>query len=95
VAAIGGRVRRSGGLAARAGVRRDFAPHQLRHAHAIELAHEGVPRNVIQRRLGHRSLGVTSIIYRRGSTRTRSSRRSRPPTAGDPRERRLTPPLGC
>src|SRR5262249_35656453 len=26
-----------------AGVRRRFAPHQLRHAHAIELAHEGVP----------------------------------------------------
>jgi integrase len=27
----------------RAGVRRRFAPHQLRHAHAVELAHEGVP----------------------------------------------------
>ena len=48
-------------LAARAGVRRRFAPHQLRHAHAIELAHEGVPLNVIQRQLGHRNLGVTSI----------------------------------
>ena len=29
--------------AALAGVRRRFAPHQLRHAHAIEMAHEGVP----------------------------------------------------
>ena len=29
--------------AARAGVRRRFVPHQLRHAHAIELAREGVP----------------------------------------------------
>jgi len=48
-------------LAARAGVRRRFAPHQLRHAHAIELAHEGVPLNVIQRQLGHRNLGVTAI----------------------------------
>ena len=48
-------------LAARAGVRRRFAPHHLRHAHAIELAHEGVPLNVIQRQLGHRNLGVTSI----------------------------------
>jgi site-specific recombinase XerD len=38
-----------------------FAPHQLRHAHAIELAHEGVPLNVIQRQLGHTNLGVTSI----------------------------------
>jgi site-specific recombinase XerD len=27
--------------AARAGVRRRFAPHQLRHAHAVEMAHEG------------------------------------------------------
>jgi hypothetical protein len=37
-------------LAARAGVRRRFAPHQLRHAHALELAREGVPLNIIQRR---------------------------------------------
>jgi site-specific recombinase XerD len=28
-------------VASRAGVRRRFAPHQLRHAHASELAHEG------------------------------------------------------
>jgi site-specific recombinase XerD len=34
---------------------------QLRHAHAVELAHEGVPLNVIQRQLGHTNLGVTSI----------------------------------
>jgi integrase/recombinase XerD len=42
-------------------VRRRFAPHQLRHAHALELLREGVPLNVIQRQLGHRNLGVTSI----------------------------------
>jgi site-specific recombinase XerD len=42
-------------------VRRRFAPHQLRHAHAVELAHESVPLNVIQRQLGHANLGVTSI----------------------------------
>jgi integrase len=47
--------------AATAGVRRRFAPHQLRHAHAIEMAHEGVPLVVIQRQLGHAHLGVTSI----------------------------------
>jgi site-specific recombinase XerD len=47
--------------AADARVRRRFVPHQLRHAHAIELAREGVPLNVIQRQLGHRNLGVTSI----------------------------------
>jgi site-specific recombinase XerD len=48
-------------VAAKAGVRRRFAPHQLRHAHAVELAHEGVPLNIIQRQLGHTNLRVTSI----------------------------------
>src|SRR3954470_10167882 len=48
-------------LAAEAGVRRRFAPHQLRHAHAVELAREGVPLNVIQRQLGHVNLGTTSV----------------------------------
>src|SRR5579863_6639229 len=48
-------------LAAQAGVRRRFAPHQLRHAHAIELAREGVPLNIIQRQLGHANLDTTSI----------------------------------
>jgi site-specific recombinase XerD len=48
-------------LAARAGVRRRFAPPQLRHAHALELAREGVPLNIIQRQLGHANLGTTSI----------------------------------
>jgi site-specific recombinase XerD len=47
--------------AAEAGVRRRFAPHQLRHAHAVELARKGVSLNVIQRQLGHANLGTTSI----------------------------------
>jgi site-specific recombinase XerD len=47
--------------AAAAGVRRRFAPHQLRHAHAIEMAREGVPLIVIQRQLGHSNLGITSV----------------------------------
>jgi integrase len=51
----------SAGLAAQAGVRRRFAPHQLRHAHAVELAREGVPLNVAQRQFGHDNLGTTSI----------------------------------
>lgn len=51
-------------LAAQAGVRRRFPPHQLRHAHAVELAREGVPLNVIQRQLGHANLGTTSIYLR-------------------------------
>jgi hypothetical protein len=48
-------------LPAQAVVRRRFAPHQLRHAHALELAHEGVALNIIQRQLGHANLGTTSI----------------------------------
>jgi integrase len=38
-----------------------FAPHQLRHAHALELSREGVALNIIQRQLGHANLGTTSI----------------------------------
>jgi len=56
--AVRGDLRR---LAQRAGVRRHFAPHQLRHAHAVEMAREGIPLNVIQRQLGHANLGVTSV----------------------------------
>jgi integrase/recombinase XerD len=47
-----------------AGVRRRFAPHQLRHAHAVEMSREGVPLAVIQRQLGHANLGVTSVYLR-------------------------------
>jgi site-specific recombinase XerD len=50
--------------AAAAGVRRRFAPHQLRHAHAVEMSREGVPLVVIQRQLGHADLGVTSAYLR-------------------------------
>jgi site-specific recombinase XerD len=57
----GAAVRSEFRLAAQAGVRRRFAPHQLRHAHALELAREGVPLNIIQRQLGHANLGTTSI----------------------------------
>jgi site-specific recombinase XerD len=57
-AAVRGEFRRH---AAEAGVRRRFAPHQLRHAQAVELAREGVSLNVIQRQLGHANLGTTSI----------------------------------
>jgi site-specific recombinase XerD len=48
-------------LAEHPGVRRRFAPHQLRHAHALELARVGVALNIIQRQLGHANLGTTSI----------------------------------
>jgi site-specific recombinase XerD len=48
-------------LAAQVGIRRRFAPHQLRHARAVALAREGEPLKVIQRQLGHANLGTTSI----------------------------------
>ena len=57
-AAVRAQLRR---VAARSGVRRRFAPHQLRHAHAVEMAREGVPLVVIQRQLGHADLGITSV----------------------------------
>jgi site-specific recombinase XerD len=47
-----------------AGVRRRFAPHQLRHAHAVEMSREGIPLLVIQRQLGHADLGITSAYLR-------------------------------
>ena len=47
--------------AVKAGVRRRFAPHQLRHAHAVAMAHEDVPVVVIQRQFGHADLGIISI----------------------------------
>ena len=60
-----------------AGVRRRFAPHQLRHAHAVELAREGVPLIVIQRQLGHSNLGITSI-YLQGIDNAEISKPSTP-----------------
>ena len=47
-----------------AGVRRRFAPHQLRHARAVEMSREGVPLVVIQRQLGHADLGITTAYLR-------------------------------
>ena len=46
-------------IALQAGVRRRFAPHQLRHAHAVELLHEGIPLPLIQRQLGHSHFSTT------------------------------------
>ena len=51
-------------VAPRADVRRRFAPHQLRHAHAVEMSREGVPLLVIQRQLGHADLAITSVDLR-------------------------------
>jgi hypothetical protein len=61
-----------GHLAVSAGVRRRFAPHQLRHAHAVEMACEGVPLVVIQRQLGTRT-SASPAFTSKGSTAARSS----------------------
>jgi site-specific recombinase XerD len=52
-------------VAIEAGVRRRFAPHQLRHAHAVELLHEGIPPPLIQRQLGHSHLSTTGTYLAR------------------------------
>ena len=54
-------------------MRRRFAPHQPRHAHAVEMAGEGVPLIVIQRQFGHTNLGITSITSRASTTCSRGS----------------------
>jgi site-specific recombinase XerC len=56
--------RAKGGRRREAGVRRWFAPHHLRLAHAVEFAREGASLNIIQRQLGHANLGTTSIYLR-------------------------------
>jgi integrase len=86
-------------LASQAGVRRRFAPHQLGHAHAIEMAHEGIPLPIIQRQLGHYAGAISPAYPTRaprdhldlppGNRHARDRRhRPSPPTAGDPSERR-------
>ena len=51
-------------LAVKAGVEKRVHPHGLRHAHAAELAAEGVPVNVVQQQLGHGSLATTDRYLR-------------------------------
>jgi integrase len=61
--------------AAAAGVRRRFAPHPVRHTHAVEMPHGGVPLIVIPRQPGHSNLGLTPV-YLHGIETPRSSRPS-------------------
>ena|ERR1700733_10405291 len=60
-------------LAVDAGVWRRFAPHLLRHAHAVELAREGVAITSSGASSGTPALGPPARICR-GSIRARSSR---------------------
>ena len=80
-------------IAQTAAVRRRFAPHQLRHAHAVEMSREGVPLVVIQRQLGHADLGITSA-YLRGIDNTEiiQAVHERPaPPSRPPSRRRCAP----
>jgi hypothetical protein len=81
---INGRTRRRAwpASAARASVRRLFVPHQLRHAHAMEIARElGIHRNVAgkwrARFLEHRLDGLTDES-RPGAHGRSPTSRSRP-----------------
>lgn len=47
-------------LGRRAEIEKRVHAHGLRHAHASQLAAEGLPVNLIQRQLGHSSLATTS-----------------------------------
>lgn len=47
-------------LAARAGIRKRCAPHQLRHAWTIEALRDGMSLPMIQRQLGHANLAITT-----------------------------------
>lgn len=47
-------------LAVKAGIEKRVTPHGLRHTHAVELAAENVPLNVISKQLGHSSSAVTA-----------------------------------
>ena len=49
-----------GRLGAATGIEKRLHPHGLRHTHAVELAAEGVPVNVISRQLGHANSSVTA-----------------------------------
>jgi Phage integrase family len=63
----------------------------LRHAHAVELAREGVPLNVIQRQLGHANLGTTSGLPSGHRHRGDHRRRPHKTRTDDVRHRRPTP----
>ena len=69
-----------------AGVRRRFAPHQLRHAHAVELAREGVSLIVIQRQLGQQQPRHHVGLSPRHRQRRNHRRRPRSASADGSRE---------
>ena len=49
--------------AASQSVEKDLSPHSLRHTHTSLLAEQGVPLEVISRRLGHAGSDITKQVY--------------------------------
>ena len=77
-------------LAVKAGVRRRMAPHQLRHAHAVELLHERIPLPMIQRlSAGDRHRGDHLDGPR--AARADDAPQRRPRSIGKPPERSRAP----
>jgi len=52
-------------LARKSGIEKRVHAHGLRHAHAAQLAAEGLPINVIQAQLGHSNLSTTNEYLKR------------------------------
>jgi integrase len=82
-------------LARRAGIEKRVHPHGLRHTHAAELAREGVPVNVIQAQLGHRSLATTDRYLRHIAPRGAGAPDARADLAGARPGSRLMPGLAA
>jgi integrase len=49
--------------AGRAGLPKDFTPHQLRHQFASALLAAGVPITDVSQWLGHQNINVTASVY--------------------------------
>jgi hypothetical protein len=75
--------------AASARVRRRFAPHQLRHAHAVEMARDGVPLIVIQRPRTQQPRDHLRLPQGIDSGEIIIEDRARPTRANDPCQRLL------
>jgi hypothetical protein len=76
-------------------VRRRFAPHQLRHAHAVEIACEGVPLIVIQARTRAQQPRHHLCLPARHRQRRDHRDRARPTGAHDPRQRLAAALIDC
>jgi site-specific recombinase XerD len=82
-------------LAVEARVRQRFAPHQLRHAHAVELLHKRISLPLTQRQLGHAYLSTTAT-YLEGISSEKDHRRHQPPEGpDDARQRRARAPTSA